>query len=444
MEAIDLSHYYDRSAPRYTSYPTANHFTSDTGAKDQAAWLGSLQPTTPLSLYLHIPFCKSLCRYCGCHMRVVRSYDSVKPYVSALHTEIGRVARLLDRRQRVTQIHWGGGTPTFLSDADIADLFNRIKTQFAIDPDAEIAMEIDPRTVPAARVKTLAAMGLTRVSLGVQDFDPDVQEAIGRVQPYETVWDLCTALRGIGVQGINFDLIYGLPRQTEDSIRKTANRAAALNPDRLAVFGYAHVPWFKPQQKILERYTLPDAAARFSMAQVAGQVLENAGYYPVGIDHFAKSGDPLVRALKDGTLRRNFQGYTSDSTQVLVGFGTSAISTLPQGYVQNDTSIEGYTARIGADGLAGARGIRVSSQDILRRRMIERLMCFFETPLEGLTPPEHTQLRAALDPFVQDGLAEYTEDRVKILPRGRPFTRLLCTAFDTTWQNVPGRHAKAV
>lgn len=444
MADPNLSAYYDRSAPRYTSYPTANHFTANTGAREQTAWLKALNPDTPLSLYLHIPFCKSLCRYCGCHTRVVRSYDSVVPYVRALHTEIGRVAALLGRRQPVTQIHWGGGTPTFLSDSDIGDLFSRITSQFALLPTAEIAMEIDPRTVSPARVKSLAAMGLNRASLGVQDFNPDVQEAIGRIQPYETVWDLCTTLRGIGVRSVNFDLIYGLPRQTPETIRKTMNRAATLNPDRLAVFGYAHVPWFKPQQKILERYTLPDAAARFEMAMIADQTLENAGYYPIGIDHFAKPGDALVRAHTQGTLRRNFQGYTADQTEVLLGFGASAISTLPEGYVQNEVAIEGYIARIEAGEMAGARGIHLTDDDRLRRRLIERLMCFFETSIEDLTPAARASLLQSLAPFVRDGLAELSQTGVRVTPHGKPFTRLICTAFDTAWQNVPERHAKAV
>lgn len=440
----DLSKYYDRSAPRYTSYPTANHFTAQVSAQDQAEWIQTLPPETPLSLYLHIPFCKALCRYCGCHTRVVKKYDAISPYVSALHTEIGRVARLLGRRQRVTQIHWGGGTPTFLSDSDMSDIFSRIRAQFDLAPDAEIAMEIDPRTVSPARVKFLAAMGLTRVSLGVQDFDPDVQEAIGRIQPFETVWDLCTSLRGIGVRNINFDLIYGLPRQSEESLRKTMRRAASLNPDRLAVFGYAHVPWFKAQQKILERYTLPGPAERFAMAQITGEILENSGYYPIGIDHFAKPGDSLVRALENGTLRRNFQGYTADQTETLIGFGASAISTLPSGYVQNDASIEGYQDLMAGDGLAGKRGIRLNENDFIRRQIIEQLMCFFESDLEGLAPFERSGIFAALASLESDGLLTRTQTGIAITQQGKPFTRLICTAFDSVWQDIEGRHAKAV
>lgn len=435
---------YDRNVPRYTSYPTANHFSGAVSAAQYRQWLAELAPDAPLSLYLHVPFCKSLCRYCGCHTRVTRDYESARAYAGSLVREIELLAAHLPGRRRAAHLHWGGGTPTFLEDAEIAAIFEALRRAFDFAPGGEIAMEIDPRTLKEGRARFLAGLGLNRASLGVQDFDPQVQEAIGRIQPFETVARAVSQLREAGISAVNFDLIYGLPRQDEGSIRRTAEQAISLDPDRLAIFGYAHVPWFKPQQKILERYVLPDARARYGLAALAARVLKESGYVAVGLDHFAKESDPLVRALNDRTLRRNFQGYTTDAAGVLIGLGASSISALPQGYVQNDANIEAYCEAVESGAFSGARGLVLSDEDRLRGKIIEDLMCFLEADMGPLGACGISASRARLVQAQEDGLAEVSGNRVRITEKGRPFARAVCTAFDAWYEDSATRHARAV
>lgn len=435
---------YDRNVPRYTSYPTANHFQEAHSVGGHEAWLGALPAAQPLSLYLHIPFCKALCRYCGCHTRVIGRYDPAAAYTGTLIREIERLAGHLGAKRSIAHIHWGGGTPTFLIDDDIAAIFDTLRAQFSLAPDCEIAMEIDPRTLDAGRAAFLAGQGVNRVSLGVQDFDPEVQAAIGRLQPFETVARTVDSLRSAGIAAINFDLIYGLPNQNEDSIRRTMAQAVALSPDRLAVFGYAHVPWFKPQQKILERYDIPGAARRYAMAALTTALLTQSGYVTVGIDHFARADDPLVRAMTQRTLRRNFQGYTTDSCAALLGLGASSISALPQGYLQNDPNIEAYRGAVDQGRFAHARALALTDEDRLRAAVIEELMCFLDGNLSGLPAPVREDAAAKLEECVQDGLAIWDGSRLRITERGRPFARAICTAFDAYYSHAQTRHAKAV
>lgn len=435
---------YDRNVPRYTSYPTANHFSGAIGSAEQGNWFDSLAPEIPLSLYLHIPFCKTLCRYCGCHTRVVRNYDPARVYTQSLLHEIDRVAARLGPGRTVAHIHWGGGTPTFLGDQDIATLFDSIKERFSLAPDCEVAMEIDPRTLGDGRAAFLAGQGVNRVSLGVQDFDPAVQDAIGRIQPFEIVKAAVDSLRAAGISALNFDLIYGLPEQTPASIHQTIAQVTELAPDRLAVFGYAHVPWFKPQQKILERYSLPGPAQRHALCALVAAELAEAGYVAVGLDHFAREEDPLVLAMRKRTLRRNFQGYTTDSAAALIGFGASSISALPQGYVQNDPNIEGYRKAVDSGALAGMRGIALDEEDRLRARLIESLMCFLEVDPSDFGFEISDDVSERIAEFVADGLAEWHGSVLRITERGRPFARAVCTAFDTYYAISETRHARAV
>lgn len=435
---------YDRNVPRYTSYPTANHFSGAVGAAAQGEWLGGLSADAPLSLYLHIPFCKALCRYCGCHMRVARTYDPARVYAQSLLREIDSVAERIGAGRAVAHIHWGGGTPTFLDDSDIAAIFARLRERFVLQPDCEIAMEIDPRTLGAGRAAFLAGQGVNRVSFGVQDFDPAVQEAIGRVQPFAVVRDAVDALRAAGISAINFDLIYGLPEQNADSIRRTMAQVEELSPERLAVFGYAHVPWFKPQQKILERYALPGPAQRFALCALVAAELTRAGYVAVGLDHFARGQDPLVCAMEQKTLRRNFQGYTTDSAATLIGFGASSISAMPGGYVQNDPNIEGYRKAVDAGGLSGMRGIVLTDEDRIRARIIESLMCFLEVDPAAHGLDVSAEISERIAEFTADGLAEWRGGVLHITERGRPFARAVCTAFDARYARSETRHARAV
>jgi len=324
--------YLGARVPRYTSYPTAPHFSPGIGAETVRGWLTGLAPGSRLSLYLHVPFCARMCWYCGCNMRLVARYDPVEAYVDRLIAEIHQKADALGHRQSLTHIHWGGGTPTTLSQADFARVDATIRERFDVTKNAEIAVEIDPRTLDQQTVAALAQMGCNRASLGVQEFDPQVQLAINRVQPFETVAQVCRCLRDAGISALNVDLMYGLPYQTPAMLAETVRRAVELNPARIAVFGYAHVPWMAKNQRKIEEDALPSPETRFDMAEQAGAQLEALEYQAIGIDHFARPGDSLAVAARGGHLRRNFQGYTTDEADALIGLGASAISALPQGY----------------------------------------------------------------------------------------------------------------
>ena len=378
----DLIARYDQRVPRYTSYPTAPHFTADIGPAAYASWLRTVPASEALSLYIHVPFCAELCLYCGCHTTVARRYTPVAAYVELLAREIALVAGELGGRRPVAHLHWGGGTPTILSPEDLRRVSATLATRFDIRPGAEIAIEIDPRTLTLPHVEALARIGVTRASLGVQDFDPTVQATIRRLQSYETTALVVDWLRAAGIAGINLDLMYGLPHQSEATVRRSVEQALRLAPDRLALFGYAHVPWMKRHQALLPEAALPGAAERLAQMQAAAETILAAGYEAIGLDHFAKSGDALAGRRKAGHLHRNFQGYTTDEARTLIGFGTSAIGTLPEGYVQNAPGTVAYRETLATGRLATVRGRAVTAEDRLRRAVIERLMCDLAVDLE--------------------------------------------------------------
>lgn len=439
-----------RPVPRYTSYPTAPHFRSDFSPAIYAGWLAGVAPDAGLSLYLHVPYCVRLCWYCGCHTRVASSYDSIERYRDALLIEIAAVRRRIPGWPKVRHIHWGGGTPTVLRPDDFRRIDEAIKTTFDLDPDVEIAVEIDPRSLDAAMVKSLAVSGVNRVSFGVQDFDPSVQAAINRTQPFEMTRDAVEALRESGVRSVNLDLLYGLPRQTEASVRTTIELAAALRPDRLALFGYAHVPWLKPHQRLIREEELPGPTKRWAQAQAAAAALTSVGYEPVGIDHFARPHDSLARAARDATLRRNFQGYTTDAAPHLIGFGASAISSLPAGYAQNTANVKEWLGRIQSGRLATARGLTFDADDRLRGDIIERLMCNLAVDLDAVTARHGTDLRAvagafpALEALARDGIVRLAGARIDVAPAARPLARLAAAAFDSYLAAGRARHSMAV
>ncbi len=444
MQIEDLIRKYDKNVPRYTSYPTANHFSDHINSPHHQRWLPNVSEDDPVSIYLHIPFCQSMCRYCGCHTRVLKDYEPARAYVDSLRREIESVAFLLGAKRKAGFIHWGGGTPTFLDESDMAGIMDTLHCAFDIDASAEHAMEIDPRTLDHEKTRFLAGIGVNRASLGVQDFDSDVQEAIDRKQPYEMVRDVVEWLREAGINAINFDMIYGLPRQTPESISASMVKALELKPDRLAVFGYAHVPWFKKNQEQLEPYGLPDIIERYYLYKAAADVLTGSGYTETGIDHFTAPDDDMTKAFQERRLHRNFQGYTTDNCQTLLGFGASAISMTPKGYLQNTPMIKAYREKTGAGLLATCRGASTKCEDKLRRRIIGELMCYRNADISELGPETYKDATTKLAVFELDGLVKVDRNNIRITEQGKLFTRLICTAFDKYWSESSTRHAKAV
>ncbi|MCJ8142820.1 oxygen-independent coproporphyrinogen III oxidase [Ancylobacter sp. A5.8] len=430
----------ERAVPRYTSYPTAPHFTADVGPQSHGDWLAALPDEATLSLYLHVPFCASLCFYCGCTTKATRRHEPVAAYAERLEREIELIAQRAGGRA-VTHIAWGGGTPSHLGPDMLKHLHERIAERFDLSRLAEHAIELDPRETTPELADALAAIGVDRASLGVQDFSAHVQSAIGRIQPFAVVERTVTMLREVGLSAINLDLMYGLPHQTERDVRRTAQLAVLLAPERLALFGYAHVPWARPNQKLIDEKALPGASARLEQAEAARMTLIGSGYAGIGLDHFARPDDPMALAARAGRLRRNFQGYTVDQADALIGLGASAISRFPQGFTQNAPDSAGYMRAIDADGFATVRGVAFTPDDIRRGALIERLMCDLEVDLD-----EELLREAApqLEPLAADGLLKLDGGHIAMTPSGRPFVRLAAAALDARLQAGKGQHSMAV
>ncbi|MDD9919296.1 MAG: oxygen-independent coproporphyrinogen III oxidase [Alphaproteobacteria bacterium] len=445
----DLFEKYNIPVPRYTSYPTAPHFHDGISHEQAQQWLINL-PEEPISLYLHVPFCRQLCFYCGCHMKVVNGNKAIQDYVQTLQQEIQQVAQLIGRQQMVQHIHWGGGTPSVIPQNELKQLMKTLRECFDIQDDAEHAMELDPRVLDESYIDLLAEEGINRASIGVQDFDASVQKAINRVQPFEDVENVVNWLRKNGINNINFDLIYGLPEQNLDTIAQTISLTQKLTPTRIALFGYAHVPWMKKHQKILEKYDLPKAKNRQRLFDFAVQELENAGYMRVGYDHFALPDDSMAIAFKNKMLHRNFQGFTVDSADTLIGLGVSSISCLPAGYIQNYSDISEYRARVENSLLPVCKGVAVTKEDILRRCLIERLMCDYVVDV-GKTCQQlgHSlnvldDIWPKLEALAHDQLVEVSENIVKVTVTGKPFIRVIAACFDAYFEIKEQRHAQAV
>lgn len=441
---------YSGNVPRYTSYPTAVQFHPGIGPDTYARWLEALAPRKPVSLYFHVPYCHQLCWYCACHTRITHSYGPVSDYLDLLKREMGLVSSHLGFHPEVTHIHWGGGSPNLICGEDFAQFMKIARAHFSIADDAEVAMEADPRSLSRDKIRTYAARGINRVSLGVQDFNPHVQRAINRVQPYAMVKDIVEELRNAGISRINFDLMYGLPCQRVADVVRNVELAAALAPDRLAVFGYAHVPWLKPHQKMIPEGTLAGPDERLEMAEAIAGRLREAGYRRIGLDHFAKDGDPLEKAQRRGTLRRNFQGYTTDRAETLIGFGASAIGKFPAGFVQTVPGIKQYSERIKAGRFATARGVETTAEDRLRWDIIERLMCDLRADLSEICA-RHKVCDDYFDPELQmlqaletDRLVRVRGTRVEIPEQARPLMRVVCTVFDRYLAAQARRHSQAV
>ncbi|MDR3497620.1 MAG: oxygen-independent coproporphyrinogen III oxidase [Parvibaculum sp.] len=446
----DLIERYDLRVPRYTSYPTAPHFGPEVDGARYREWLTALDPATALSLYLHIPYCAQMCFFCGCHTKATKKYAPVADYLKALADEIGLVSEAMPERMRATHIHFGGGSPTILAPRDFRHVMQELGAAFDIAPGAEIAVELDPRTTSHDFVGAMAEAGVTRVSIGVQDFNPTVQRAIGRVQSPSCTARVIGWLRGHGIEAINMDLVYGLPYQTVDSLLATIDLAAEMAPSRIALFGYAHVPWMKTHQRMIPVDALPGLSERWRQYEAAGERLKEHGYVAVGLDHFALPDDRIVAAQAEGALHRNFQGYTTDAAPALIGLGASGIGALPQGYVANEIDIGRYKAAVRDGRLPIARGVATTGDDRLRREIIERLMCDMRVDLDAIAAhngfsgygfePE----LSALAPLEADGIVQREGHRLSVTEAGRPLVRAVCAVFDRYLDAGEVRHSKAV
>ena len=445
-----FARYADRKVPRYTSYPTAPHFHDGVGPTEARSWLGRLSRQETISVYLHVPFCATLCSYCGCHTKITKRYQPVAAYAGYLDKEITLLADQLPERLRVSHVHWGGGTPTLLEQDDFLRLMGRLRERFDFAETAEIAIEGDPRTLDGKSLDMLVEGGINRISFGVQAFNAHVQEAIGRPQSFELTRDVTERCRAAGISGINFDLMYGLPKQTLDDVVNSMRLTNEIRPQRIALFGYAHVPWFKKHQTLIKEKDLPDQSLRFEQTEAAAAELVKLGYVRIGLDHFALPDDELAIAQREGRLRRNFQGYTTDAAAAMLPVGCSSIGFTPQGYMQNLVDIGGWKARIDAGEPAVARGLVFSAEDIMRADIIEQLMCNLFVDLEqiaarhGRSPDHFGEELAALDELARDNLVRREGLKITIPEENRAFMRIAAAVFDTYLRSENQRHSVAV
>lgn len=441
--------YADERLPRYTSYPTAPQF-HEMGEAHYTSWLSALAQGTPTSLYLHVPFCRSMCWYCGCHTTVALRDGPIVDYLATLRGEIALVAEALSAPPDVRHVHFGGGTPTILEPADFVALVALLRQRFQIHPHAEIAVEIDPRRLEPSMTAALAAAGVNRASLGVQSFDPVVQKAINRIQSVEQTAAVTAGLRNAGIAAVSFDLIYGLPKQTLQSCLDTVEQCLPMRPDRFSIFGYAHVPEFKKHQRRIATVDLPDGKARHEQAELMARLLTEAGYVRIGLDHFALPEDPMAHALSQGRLHRNFQGYTTDPCEALIGLGASAIGKLPQGFVQNEVVIGRYAERIADGVLPTRRGYRLTPEDRLRAELIERIMCDLTVDIDSICAQHPVDARILaparrkLDQLAHEGLVVFDGRRVLLPEEARLLVRKVASVFDAHLDQAQRQFSRAV
>ncbi len=439
-----------RTLPRYTSYPTALAFEPSDDASEARLWLSEVRPDQALSVYVHVPFCKRLCWYCGCHTSVFHEYDRVRSFFETLKLEADLWSDALPDHAGTQHLHFGGGSPNALAPAHFAELVGLLKVRFAVRPDAEIAAELDPGLLTPEFIDAAAAAGVNRVSLGVQTLDDEVQRKVNRIQPFDRVATVTERLRWAGVRAINFDLMYGLPGQTPDNVASSVRQALTLRPDRVAVFGYAHVPWMKKHQVMIRDEDLADAQGRWDQAEAADEVLVAAGYVRVGLDHYALPGDPLVIAQREGRLRRNFQGYTDDPAPVMVPIGPSSIGRLGGGFVQNEVQTHHWGRAVEAGSLPVARRLAVTADDELRAAVIERLMCDLAVDFGAVCAGAGAPAGALdaclpeLEALEREGLCRMHGRRVVVPEQARRLMRTVAACFDANLSKGGRRHTRAV
>ncbi len=447
---VDLLHKYNQPVPRYTSYPPATELSEEF---DPQYFLGAIAAgnaqNTPLSLYCHIPFCDQPCYFCGCNTLITQRKEIAEPYLGYLLRHIEQVAALVDHDRLVQQMHWGGGTPNYLSLDQVQRLWQGLQNNFNFDPQAEISIEVNPRSLTKEYLQGLKDLGFNRISFGIQDFNLQVQEAVNRIQPEAMLFQGMDWMREVGFEGVNVDLIYGLPLQTLETFRETITKTIALNPDRIAVFNFAYVPWLKPIQKRISPEALPSPEEKLQIMQMTIEVLTTHGYVFIGMDHFAKPTDELAIAQRAGELHRNFQGYTTKPESDLLGFGLTSISMLQNVYTQNHKKLADFYRALDRGELAIERGVTLSADDILRRSVIMELMCQFElSPPEieskyhlHFNPPDSTSQEQdfieyfalehqQLHQLVNDGLVELKPNHITVTPAGRLLIRNIAAVFD--------------
>ncbi|HEY3571156.1 MAG TPA: oxygen-independent coproporphyrinogen III oxidase [Thermoanaerobaculia bacterium] len=432
---------YDRPGPRYTSYPTAPQLTDDFGPlqyREVLARSGAEASPRPLSLYVHVPFCDVRCFFCGCNVTISRDRTWGRRYLPMLAREVEMAAALLQAgRREVVQVHWGGGTPTFLPADDLRELMAILRRSFRLSPDCEIGVEVDPREASPGQLDALAESGVNRLSFGLQDLNPEVQKAVNRIQSVEETWGVMRGARERGIDSLNVDLIYGLPLQTPERFAATVQEVLRMSPDRLALFNFAYLPEMFKHQRAIDPLALPDPAAKLRMLEETIAALTTAGYVFIGMDHFAKPGDPLAQALRSRTLTRNFQGYTTHGDCDLVAFGVSSISHVAGGFAQNVKSLHEYATAMQEGRFATCRGLDMTPEDHLRRDVILRLMCDFRLDKReverryGIDFDNHFAADLPkLAPMIDDGLVEATPDRIEVTPLGRLLVRNIAMSFD--------------
>jgi len=428
---------YNRPGPRYTSYPTAPVWTENFGPAEFEQALEKADASgTPVSLYMHLPFCESLCLFCACNVVIQKDKSAAVPYLDVLKREIEHLSRFVSRSRPVIQFHWGGGTPTYLSSAQMEELFGAAKERFTFAADAEIGVEVDPRVTTRDHMETLRRLGFNRLSMGIQDFNPEVQKLVHRIQSFEVTRDLIQLGRELQFESINVDVIYGLPRQTGESFAASIDQVISLQPDRVAMFSYAHVPWLKKQQGSFAKH-LPEGMEKFKIFRTGLEKFVSAGYRYIGLDHFARPDDELAVAQRNRTLHRNFQGYTTKAGADLYGMGVSAISGIGVAYAQNYRDLPGYQSAVRARGLATMRGYHLSQDDALRRAVISRLLChtvIHKREIErqfGIVFDQYfaAEIRRLRD-FIQDGLVIHEPDIIRVTMLGQIFIRNVAMVFD--------------
>lgn len=439
-----------RSLPRYTSYPTAVSFEPAEGPEAAAAWAAASRPDQALSAYVHVPFCKRMCWYCGCHTSVFHEYDRVRTFYETLRREVDLWAGALGPHAGLAHLHFGGGSPNALAPEHFIALTRLLADRLALRPGAEVAAELDPGLLSAEFIAAVGEAGVTRVSLGVQTFDPEVQAKVNRIQPFDQVAACAEGLRAAGVPALNFDLMYGLPGQSPEIVAASTELAIGLRPDRVAVFGYAHVPWMKKHQRMIREEDLADARGRWDQAEAADAVLTGAGYVRIGLDHYARPEDPMAVATAEGRLRRNFQGYTDDPAPLLAPIGPSAIGRFGAGFVQNAIGTDVWGRAVEAGRLPVARQLAVTAADELRAAAIERLMCDMAVDTAAVCAA-HGAPEDALDDAVaaavalqDEGLCEVAGRRVTVPEPARRLMRVVAAAFDAHLPETARRHARAV